>query len=409
MAEPAERMASGPRELSPDTKEPQALGAKRKQLLEDESESGSAVHVPIWHSFFPALIVYPTWSFVMTKTGAWLPAFGSFYPMSVAMLFGSVIAGSMPLGGGVVAFPVVVLFIHFQAEEGRDFSLLIQSIGMSAASFVILYKKKHLCHTWLIFSFIICGVQGMLLGFERPLGKRTVTIGFTTTVTCFAMAFFYNKMLSSRKCEGNEGEVPHVNASPWQILQVKQLQHGRGWQLFGRQLPLVLTLLVGLFGLVGGFLSANHGSGADMLAYIFGVFVWNYLIPEPARMSETMMTASSVVIMTACSLAGSLVRVLTGDISDKVFLCWAACTPVVVIGAPLGALFLTEHMTLILRRGFFVFVVVMFVSMGIWILSDDLMSWLAVSSALAMTACGLATHFACFVQGPQVPASVTEV
>ena len=33
------------------------------------------------------------------------------------MLFGSVIAGSMPLGGGVVAFPVVVLFIHFQAEE----------------------------------------------------------------------------------------------------------------------------------------------------------------------------------------------------------------------------------------------------------------------------------------------------
>ncbi|CAJ1328286.1 unnamed protein product [Effrenium voratum] len=147
----------------------------------------------------------------------------------------------------------------------------------------------------------------------------------------------------------------------------------------------------------------------DMLAYIFGVFVWNYLIPEPARMSETMMTASSVVIMTACSLAGSLVRVLTGDISDKVFLCWAACTPVVVIGAPLGALFLTEHMTLILRRGFFVFVVVMFVSMGIWILSDDLMSWLAVSSALAMTACGLATHFACFVQGPQVPASVTEV
>lgn len=40
--------------------------------------------MPIWHSFFPALIVYPTWSFVMTKTGAWLPAFASFYPMSAA-------------------------------------------------------------------------------------------------------------------------------------------------------------------------------------------------------------------------------------------------------------------------------------------------------------------------------------
>ena len=34
----------------------------------------------------------------------------------------------------VSAGQVAVLFIHFQAGEGRDFALLIQSVGMSAAS-----------------------------------------------------------------------------------------------------------------------------------------------------------------------------------------------------------------------------------------------------------------------------------
>ncbi|CAJ1407660.1 unnamed protein product [Effrenium voratum] len=331
-----------------------------------------------------------------TAEAAWKDAW-DYSSMSLAMLFGSVIAGSMPLGGGVVAFPVAVLFIHFQAGEGRDFALLIQSVGMSAASFAILYTKSYLCHTWLIFCCVFFGVLGMLLGFEKPLQSRGVAIGFTTTVSCFAVAFFYSKVLSGRKSEN----VPHINVSPWEFLEHQQFQHGRGWQYFGRHVPWVLTFLVAIFGVVGGYLSSNHGSGADMCSYIFGVFIWNYLAPESAQMSETMLTASSVVIMAVCSLVGSLVRALTGDISNQVLLCWAACAPIVVIGAPLGSLFLTSRMALILRRCFFVFVLVMFVSMGIWSLSDDLASWLAVAAALAMTIFCLATHFACFVQGPQ--------
>lgn len=41
---------------------------------------------------------------------------------------------------------------------------------------------------------------------------------------------------------------------------------------------------------------------------------------------------------------------LDSDRGKQVLLCWAACAPIVVIGAPLGSLFLTSRMALILRR-----------------------------------------------------------
>ena len=58
-----------------------------------------------------------------------MEAFGQFYIMSITMIFGSLVAGSTPVGGGAVAFPVMVLFIKLSAEDGRDFSLMIQSVA----------------------------------------------------------------------------------------------------------------------------------------------------------------------------------------------------------------------------------------------------------------------------------------
>ena len=107
-----------------------------------------------WRLFLPVVLVYPTWLYVMVKEDAWEEVF-SFYVMSLTMVFGSLIAGSTPMGGGVVAFPVVVLYLKLQPEEGRDFSLMIQSVGMTSASFLIIYAKRHLCHFWIILWFLI--------------------------------------------------------------------------------------------------------------------------------------------------------------------------------------------------------------------------------------------------------------
>lgn len=44
-------------------------------------------------------------------------------------------------GGGSVAFPVMTLAFSIKPSIARDFSLMIQSCGMVAASFTIFFMK----------------------------------------------------------------------------------------------------------------------------------------------------------------------------------------------------------------------------------------------------------------------------
>ena len=83
----------------------------------------------VWVRFLPALIFYPIWFRIMVAYSLWAPAYKDGWPMALAMVAGSLIAGSTPLGGGVVAFPVSVLVLKLSAKEGRDFACLIQSVS----------------------------------------------------------------------------------------------------------------------------------------------------------------------------------------------------------------------------------------------------------------------------------------
>ena len=124
-----------------------------------------------------------------------------------------------------------------------------------------------------------------------------------------------------------------------------------------------MTLLVAMaaFGVAGGFLSANVGSGSDMALYIFGSLVWNPLRPDAAR-DETTLTASSVVVMGAISLVCSVARALNGGFARKILLCWGADSFIVVMGAPIGSLVLSPKMALALRRLFYAMAVLQFVN-----------------------------------------------
>ena len=57
------------------------------------------------------------------------------------MVLGAFVAGLTPEGGGAVAFPVLSVFFDIKREMARDFSLMIQSIGMTSASIWILSRK----------------------------------------------------------------------------------------------------------------------------------------------------------------------------------------------------------------------------------------------------------------------------
>ena len=83
--------------------------------------------------------------------------------LAAAMAVGSYVAGSTPMGGGTVGFPVLVLLMDLPATLGRDFSFAIQAIGMTSASIYILCRRQEL--EW---PMLRASLPGALLG--TPLG-----------------------------------------------------------------------------------------------------------------------------------------------------------------------------------------------------------------------------------------------
>ena len=51
------------------------------------------------------------------------------------------IAGATSEGGGAVAFPVMTLLFDIAPSTARDFSLMIQAVGMTAAAGTILHTR----------------------------------------------------------------------------------------------------------------------------------------------------------------------------------------------------------------------------------------------------------------------------
>ena len=89
------------------------------------------------------------------------------WPIALTMLFGSYVAGATPMGGGTVAFPILVLAFGLPATLGRDFSFAIQSVGMTSAAVFILTRRQRLA--W---SMLAGALTGSLLGL--PLGILAV-------------------------------------------------------------------------------------------------------------------------------------------------------------------------------------------------------------------------------------------
>ena len=66
--------------------------------------------------------------------------FDTGWVMSVTMAFESFIAGSTSEGGGAITFPVMTLLFEIEPAVARDFALMIQSVGMGAATLTIMLR-----------------------------------------------------------------------------------------------------------------------------------------------------------------------------------------------------------------------------------------------------------------------------
>ena len=91
-----------------------------------------------WYLYVGAF--YAVWVALIGGFQYWGPAL-MHWRMALVMLLGSIVAGSTPMGGGTVAFPVLVLLFHQPAEMGRNFAMSIQALGMTSAMIFIVCRR----------------------------------------------------------------------------------------------------------------------------------------------------------------------------------------------------------------------------------------------------------------------------
>ena len=110
------------------------------------------------------VLVWTVWLLLMTSGNRWNLFLDNWF-MSVTMAVGSFIAGSTSEGGGAVAFPVMTLLFDIKPAVARDFSLMIQSVGMTAAAIAIFQNRIPIESRALIFAGL-GGALGIILGLE---------------------------------------------------------------------------------------------------------------------------------------------------------------------------------------------------------------------------------------------------
>lgn len=222
---------------------------------------------------------------------------------AVTMIFGSVVAGGTSMGGGAVAFPVFTKVLHVDPSEAKVFSLAIQSIGMSAASLSIMAMKTKVEWRFIRWSSL-GGVPGIILGsvFLAPvLPSNVIKFSFTMMVGSFGIVLFaLNRTRRKRNLV-----IPY-----W----------GRRERVF--------SVIAGVW---GGVVSGLVGSGMDIVGFSILVLLFG--------LCEKISTPTSVILMAINAVVGFMLHLyFVGDFVEPVTNYWLAAVPVVVVGAPTGAI-----------------------------------------------------------------------
>ncbi len=258
---------------------------------------------------------------LLTIFGAWLVLFGLYnnvqfllehwyYPAT--MVVGAFVAGSTPEGGGAVAFPVLSIFLNIDRVLARDFSMMIQSVGMTSASIFILTRR----HTdiavfkpllwWGPIAFI-----GFVVGMQTLQDIKVYVIQalFLSLIASFTIVYLFSSHRGT-----------HGTYRPQHIKD-----------------RFITSAVV----FIGGMCSSLFGSGADILLYT--ILVTHF------TMKEKIATEMSVMMMAMMSILGYAYRAFyEGALTQYQVQAWLCAAPVVLVMAPFGAHILkkinTEYM-----------------------------------------------------------------
>ncbi|MBL9076223.1 MAG: sulfite exporter TauE/SafE family protein [Planctomycetes bacterium] len=252
-----------------------------------------------WYVWLAAF--YAAWAFVVFGLGHTATALAH-WPIAVAMAAGSYAAGSTPMGGGTVAFPILVLLFGESPQLGRDFSFAAQSVGMVSATLFVLARRQPLA--W---PALRGALAGSTLGV--PIGVLLVAPHVSALWIKLVFATLW----------GSFG-VLHL----WRIgsiaAQTETVPADAAWA------PRA-GFVVGL--LSGATVVAVAGVGTDMMLYTALVLL--------GRADLRIAIPTAVCAMAWASVVGLVTKLATGGLQPGVFAHWLAAAPVVVVGAPFGA------------------------------------------------------------------------
>lgn len=252
--------------------------------------------------FKSVLVVLLGWSLFMTIGNDW-HLIMDLWEVPLTMVFGSFISGFTAEGGGAIAFPVFTKVLNIVPADAKQFSLLIQSAGMVFAS-IFIRSQKIPIYSFVILPAVIGGALGQLISLLMGwvLVSSDLKWMFTIVIAALGCALILQQVSGIQRSD-------NINNT------------------LGKRL-LFLT------GFIGGFLTINCGSGADMVAFVILTLVLNS--------TEKKATPTTVVIMAINSLVGVVLISIFGDWSQWAIDAWKTSIPVVIFGAPLGALFASK-------------------------------------------------------------------
>ncbi len=248
---------------------------------------------------------YSVWLLIVV-TGDYWPTVKAHWPIALAMSFGSYIAGSTPMGGGSVGFPVLVLLFGLPGSLGRNFGLAVQSIGMVSATIYIYSARRPLDR-----GLLRPALLGALIG--TPLGAAFVAPFMPDLWVKLTFAVVW--------CSFGIMHLMKLNEL------VKAQGESERWRAWDRPIGLAI-------GITGGVVSAITGVGIDMIIYAILVLLY--------RADLKISIPTSVVLMAFTSLVGIASNVVLSQINPslyyvdpEVFANWLAAAPVVALGARL--------------------------------------------------------------------------
>jgi len=305
-------------------------------------------------------IFYSVW-LTLVIAGGHIDTVRAHWPIAVAMSFGSYIAGSTPMGGGTVGFPVLVLLFDLPGSLGRNFGLAVQSIGMVSASIYIFAAGIRV--NW---GLLKPALVGSIIG--TPLGAAFIAPHVPD---------LWVKLLFA---------IVWASFGIMHLIKMRELVAAEGISTRWQHRERVIGLAVGMS---GGIVASITGVGIDMMIYATLVLLFRADLKTAIPTSVVLMAFTSVI---GISSNIGLARYFPGafSIAPEVFANWLAAAPIVALGAPFGAIVVN----LISRTPTLILVSILCIGQFAWtIASEDVSRGTLTASLLAVIGMNIIFHY----------------